>query len=293
MGEVRQCEKDFSNLLSCYDPKFRVLMQDLQQLENVDYLRDVCNQLGFGEQSKDDQLDAVAKAARQSFEKIFITLLDRGSLHRLLVAENRPTKQRRKLSGCVRMFTNMNLSSASSQQQAAAIAAEPEPVVEDPHDVCVWEFHNLGSAAFKANICRTTTIDTSTKPVFHKTYLIMATRKSRNKRERRKRQMLPKEKFVKRTSLEVRGILGQVANALKIAEEQSAGDDNHPSAAYSDWSASTSAYREESVKCASCGQDLSVEVCGHVAHDPAADPRGATRDSSPIICSGKTATASR
>jgi hypothetical protein len=46
----------------------------------------------------------------------------------------------------------------------------------------------------------------------------MATRKSRNKRERRKRQMLPKEKFVKRTSLEARGILSQVANALTIAD---------------------------------------------------------------------------
>jgi hypothetical protein len=46
----------------------------------------------------------------------------------------------------------------------------------------------------------------------------MATRKSRNKRERHKRQMLPKEKFVKRTSLEARGILSQVANALRMVE---------------------------------------------------------------------------
>jgi hypothetical protein len=47
--------------------------------------------------------------------------------------------------------------------------------------------------------------------------------------------------------------------------------DHHHSAAYSEWSTSTPACREESVKCASCGQDLDVEVCGHVAHDPKLD----------------------
>jgi hypothetical protein len=150
MGEIRKCDKDFSNVLSCYDtPRLRDLMQTLQQLEDVDYLRDVCSQPGFSQQSKDDQLDAVARAARQSFEKIFITLLDRGSLHRLLVAE--PTDEAE--AEVVRMRQEVRQYESEQrelQQQAAAIAAEPEPVVEDPHDVCVREFHNLGSGAFKA-----------------------------------------------------------------------------------------------------------------------------------------------
>jgi hypothetical protein len=45
----------------------------------------------------------------------------------------------------------------------------------------------------------------------------MATRDKRRVNQR-KRHMLPKQKFVKRTSLEARGILTQVANALRIAE---------------------------------------------------------------------------
>jgi len=150
VGEIRKCEKDFSNVLSCYDtPKLRDLMQTLQQLEDVDHLRDVCSQPGFGEQSKDDQLDAVAKAARQSFEKIFITLLDRGSLHRLLVAE--PTDEAE--AEVVRMRQDVRDYESEQrelQQQAAAIAAEPAPVVVDPVDQCVADFHALGSAQFKA-----------------------------------------------------------------------------------------------------------------------------------------------
>jgi len=45
----------------------------------------------------------------------------------------------------------------------------------------------------------------------------MSTRSNRRKNQR-KRHTLPKQKFVERTSLEARGILSQVANALKIAE---------------------------------------------------------------------------
>jgi hypothetical protein len=38
------------------------------------------------------------------------------------------------------------------------------------------------------------------------------------RKNQRKRRALPQQKFVERTSLEARGILSQVANALKIAE---------------------------------------------------------------------------
>jgi hypothetical protein len=44
----------------------------------------------------------------------------------------------------------------------------------------------------------------------------MSTHSNRRKLARQKK--LPKEKFVYRASLEARGILSQVANALKIAE---------------------------------------------------------------------------
>ncbi len=150
-GEIRKCEKDFSNVLSCYDAQpLRDLMQTLQQLENVDCIRDVCSQPGFGEQSKDDQLDSIGKAARQSFEKIFILLFDRGALDRLLVVDETTDEAEAEV---VRMRNEVRVYEANQrelQQQVAAIEAEPESVIEDPHNVCVREFHNLGSAAFKA-----------------------------------------------------------------------------------------------------------------------------------------------
>jgi hypothetical protein len=152
-GEIRRCEKDFANLLSCYDaPPLRETMQNLQQLEDVDFVRQVCSQPGFGEQSKDAQLDQIGKAARYSFEKIFVTLFDRSALDRLLiVSETEITSEAE--AEVVRMRQEVHeyeSDQRARQQGAAAIEAEPEPVVEDPHDVCVREFHNLGSAAFRA-----------------------------------------------------------------------------------------------------------------------------------------------
>jgi hypothetical protein len=150
MGEIRKCEKDFSNALSCYETsKLRDLMQTLQQLENVDYLRDVCSQPGFGQQSKDDQLDAVAKAARQSFEKIFITLFDRGALDRLLVVDETTDEAEAEVVRMRQEVAAYEAEQRALQQQAAAVAAEPTPIILDPIDQCVSDFHAMGSAQFK------------------------------------------------------------------------------------------------------------------------------------------------
>jgi hypothetical protein len=155
MGEICKCEKDFAELLSCYNaPELRSLMETLQQLEDVDCIREVCSRPGFGEQSKDDQLDQICKAARQSFKKIFITLFDRGALDRLLVI-NQPTDEAEEQVTRIRQeVREYEAEQRHLHQQAAAIAAEPVEVVVDPADQCVADWHSMGSAAFQQKYLR-------------------------------------------------------------------------------------------------------------------------------------------
>jgi hypothetical protein len=151
LQSIRSCEKEFSNVLSCYDAaKLRDLMQTLQQLENVDCLRNVTSRPGFCDQSKDDQLDAINKAVRQSFEKVFITLYDRGALDRLLVVDETTNEAEEEVVRMRNDVRSYEQDQVERQQEAAAFAAQPVEAIEDPHDLCIREFHELGSAAFKA-----------------------------------------------------------------------------------------------------------------------------------------------
>jgi hypothetical protein len=150
-GEIRKCEKEFAELLSCYTaPELRGRMETLQQLEDVDCIREVCSRPGFGEQNKDDQLDQIGKAARHSFEKIFITLFDRGVLDRLLAVSEVTDEAEAEVVRMRRDVAAYESEQRALQQQAAAVAAEPTPIIVDPIDQCVADFHSMGSAQFKA-----------------------------------------------------------------------------------------------------------------------------------------------
>jgi hypothetical protein len=90
-----------------------------------------------GENPDRDMIEAV----EMSYNRAFITLWDRGALNRLLIGDEIPEHAQRDMD----------------RIQAAVEAAEPAPVQEvvvpaaplDPVDVCVREFHEMGSDAFK------------------------------------------------------------------------------------------------------------------------------------------------
>ena len=83
------------------------------------------------------------EACELSLNRAFLTLWDRGALTRLLIDEEIPEQAQRDLNRIV----------------AAVEAAQPKPVVVqevvvpvapiDPVEVCVREFHEMGSNAFK------------------------------------------------------------------------------------------------------------------------------------------------
>lgn len=80
-------------------------------------------------------------AVEMSYNRAFITLFDRGALNRLLIEDEIPEHAQRDMD----------------RIQAAVEAAKPAPFREvvvpaapvDPVDVCVREFHEMGSDAFK------------------------------------------------------------------------------------------------------------------------------------------------
>jgi hypothetical protein len=90
-----------------------------------------------GENPDRDMMGAV----EMSYNRVFITLFDRGALNRLLIGDEIPEHAQRDMD----------------RIQAAVEDAEPAPLREvvvpvapaDPIDVCVREWHELGSDAFK------------------------------------------------------------------------------------------------------------------------------------------------
>ena len=90
-----------------------------------------------GENPDRDMMEAV----EMSFNRAFITLFDRGALNRLLLEDEIPEHAQQDMDGI----------------QAAVEAAKPAPPQEvvvpvapvDPVDVCVREWHDMGSDAFK------------------------------------------------------------------------------------------------------------------------------------------------
>jgi hypothetical protein len=99
-------------------------------------MRAVISELGPNEV---DQLEAALELA---LDRAFITLWDRGALNSLFVVEEIPSRAQRDLD---RMAARVE--AAKPKAPAAPVAPPPPP--EDPVDVCVRDWHELGSTAFQ------------------------------------------------------------------------------------------------------------------------------------------------
>jgi hypothetical protein len=89
-----------------------------------------------------DQQDTLAEALELALDRAFLTLYDRGALAKLFVVEEIPAKAQRDLD---RIAARVE---AAKPKASVATVAPPPPA--DPVDVCVKEFHELGSKAFQA-----------------------------------------------------------------------------------------------------------------------------------------------
>jgi hypothetical protein len=88
----------------------------------------------------------VMQAIVLSYERIFLRLLERGALDRLLVVEELPPVAQADLD---KMQANVD-----AAEPAEAPVAVKAPVVVDPVDTCVKDFHEMGSAQFQAKYLR-------------------------------------------------------------------------------------------------------------------------------------------
>jgi len=149
---IKKWERKNAELLSCYDSaKLRSLMGTFSELEsNINPVRDLLNEQGFSDLPENQQFTAVIRAIEHSFNIIFLILFDRSALDRLLAVDETTTESEQQVERMREEVAEYESNQRARQQEAAANAAEPEPIVEDPHDVCVRDFHNLGSAAFRA-----------------------------------------------------------------------------------------------------------------------------------------------
>jgi hypothetical protein len=150
---IQKWEKKNAEPLSCYDSaKLRSLMGTFSELEsNINPVRDLLEEQGFSDLPENQQFSAVIRAIEHSFNVIFLTLFDRGALDRLLVVGQNETTDEAEAE-VVRMRQDVHeyeSEQRARQQEAAAIAAEPAPIIVDPIDQCVADFHAMGSAQFK------------------------------------------------------------------------------------------------------------------------------------------------
>jgi hypothetical protein len=99
---------------------------------------DILSAMDFNSENPDRTM---MEAVEMSYNRAFITLFDRGALNRLLLEEDIPANAQRDMD----------------RIQSAVEAAKPAPLQEvvvpaapvDPVEVCVREFHEMGSDAFK------------------------------------------------------------------------------------------------------------------------------------------------
>jgi hypothetical protein len=99
---------------------------------------DILKAMDFNSENPDRTM---MEAVEMSYNRAFITLFDRGALNRLLIGDEIPEHAQRDMD----------------RIQAAVETAKPVPLREvvvpvapgDPIDVCVREWHELGSDAFK------------------------------------------------------------------------------------------------------------------------------------------------
>jgi hypothetical protein len=160
---VQSWERKNAELLSHYDTKkVRELIQTFSEVEDVNPVRDMLQQPWFTEQSESEQFRLVGVAMKHAFDVMFLTLYDRAVFDRHLVVTESTEEGEQQLQTMRADVAKYRDIQAQYNQQQAAIADEPVEVVEDPHDVCVREFHELGSAAFKAKYIS----NTANRPIY-------------------------------------------------------------------------------------------------------------------------------
>jgi hypothetical protein len=134
-----QWKKRNKELLSCFRDGEGGIWDVLAAYMSVEPTDpDVLAAMDFSSENPDRTM---MEAVEMSYNRAFITLFDRGALDRLLVEGEMPEHAQRDMD----------------RIQAAVEAAEPAPVQEvvvpaapvDPIEVCVREFHEMGSDAFK------------------------------------------------------------------------------------------------------------------------------------------------
>lgn len=149
--------KDRKELLSCFDSeKLWEVLHAYIDLEPDSDLAEFTKSLDFGEPSKRAIMRAVISesgpnqeillenAIQLAIDRAFLTLFDRGALKKLFVVdeENLPARAQRDMD---RIVANVE----AAKPKAVVQVVPPAPPA-DPIDVCVKDFHELGSKEFLA-----------------------------------------------------------------------------------------------------------------------------------------------
>lgn len=133
--------KKYKEALSLFDlPRLQEAMQAYVELESADE----DGELVAAAQDETNPDSAVIRAFERLYTRIFITLYDRGVLSHIMVVDEIPERAQRQLDAMVAEVESQRCAKVEVQQKPAA------PVVEEnPVDVCVRDFHELGASAFK------------------------------------------------------------------------------------------------------------------------------------------------
>jgi hypothetical protein len=133
--------KKYREILSIFDlPSLQAAMQAYVELESADE----DGELAAAAQDENNPDAAVMAAFERLYSRIFVTLLDRGVLAHLIVVDEIPEGAKRQLDAMVAEVESHRSTKTAVQQRLVT-----PTVVEDPIAVCVREFHELGSNAFK------------------------------------------------------------------------------------------------------------------------------------------------
>ena len=141
-------------LLSCFDSeKLFETMGALNELEpDTPFGEMLKSKIAYGVPNKRnimltvvseqiDEVGVIEQGIELSFDKVFLTLWDRGALNSLLVVEEIPAQAQHDLD---RIAARVE----ASRPKARVPAAAPPPPA-DPVDMCVRDFHEMGSKEFQ------------------------------------------------------------------------------------------------------------------------------------------------
>jgi hypothetical protein len=134
--------KKYKEILSIFDlQRLQESMHAFVELENADEDGEL---IAASEDERNPDA-AVIAAFDRLYSRVFVTLYDRGVLAPFMVLEEVPEGAQRQLDAMAGEVESHRARKAARQQAPVA----PVVVAENPVDVCVREFHELGSNAFK------------------------------------------------------------------------------------------------------------------------------------------------